>query len=188
MNRHHPGQARKSTGTRDLAHANLYRKRALTLATLLLAGISTAGLSVARATSTLTRASRGSHTPTAVAARELTVRETANLHLVSHHRETIVEEGRGTGTLNGNLVVHLTLAYTQASVTFTAYPPGGTISGRGEGSTNGEGNTAHFTGTATIIGGTGKYAHASASDVRIQGTLQRRTFAFFIRVTAKLRY
>jgi len=126
--------------------------------------------------------------PIAVDARELSVHETAHCHLVSHHREMLLEEGYGSGTLSGKLVLHLTLAYTQGAVTFTAYPPGGTIVGRGEGSSYAKGNTAYFTGTASISGGTGRYAHASASNVEIRGTLQRKTFAFFVEVNAKLRY
>jgi hypothetical protein len=100
----------------------------------------------------------------------------------------LVEEGYGSGTLSGRLVMHLTLAYTQGSVIFTAYPPGGTIVGRGEGSSYAKGNTAYFTGTASISYGTGRYSHASASKVKIRGTLQRKTFAFFVEVNAQLHY
>lgn len=129
-----------------------------------------------------------STTPIAVEARVLSVHETAHCHLVSHHREMLLEEGYGSGVLSGKLVIHLTLAYTQGSVIFTAYPPGGTIVGRGEGSSYAKGNTAYFTGTASINYGTGRYAHASASNVKIRGTLQRKTFAFFVEVNAKLYY
>ena len=118
----------------------------------------------------------------------LIVHEKAHLHLVSHHNGIIVEEGHGSGTLNGKLVIHLTLAYTQGKVTFTAYPPGGTVIGRGEGSSEVNGSTAYFTGTASVTGGTGKYAHASARNVPLRGTLQRQTFAFFVEFTATLRY
>jgi hypothetical protein len=126
--------------------------------------------------------------PIAIEARELSVHEVAHCHLVSHHREMLLEEGYGSGTLSGKLVMHITLAYTQGSVIFTAYPPGGTITGRGEGSSYARGNTAYFTGTASITSGTGRYAHASARGVKIRGTLQRKTFAFFVEVNARLRY
>jgi hypothetical protein len=126
--------------------------------------------------------------PIAVGARVLSLHETAHCHLVSHHREMLLEEGYGSGTLSGKLVIHLTLAYTQGSLVFTAYPPGGTIGGRGEGSSYAKGNTAYFTGTASIGYGTGRYSHVSASDVKIRGTLQRKTFAFFVEVNAKLHY
>ena len=126
--------------------------------------------------------------PVAVAARELAVSESANLHLISHHHEVITEEGHGSGTLAGKVAIRLTLGFTQATVTFTTYPPGGTVAGRGEGSSYVQGNTAHFTGTASVTGGTGKYAHASGSGIRITGTLQRKTFAFAVHLEGKLRY
>lgn len=122
------------------------------------------------------------------AATELTVHETAHLHMVSHSHLSIVEEGNGSGTLSGRLTLHLMLSLTGGSVTFTAYPPGGTISGRGEGTSYAKGNTAYFTGTASITGGTGKYSHASAHNVQLHGSLQRHTFAFFVELSARLRY
>jgi hypothetical protein len=131
----------------------------------------------------------GHHRPVAVAASELNFVETGHLHLVSHHNELIVEEGHGTGTLSGNITVRMTLAYSQATVSFTAYPSsGGTVSGRGEGSIYAEGHNADFTGNAAITGGTGKYAHASGRNIRIKGTLQRKTFALYVEVEGKMRY
>jgi hypothetical protein len=126
--------------------------------------------------------------PVASEARELTVHESAHLHLTAHRHEVLVEEGYGSGTLSGKVILHVTLSYSNGSVTFTAYPPGGTISGRGEGSSYAKGNTAHFTGTASVTGGTGKYAHATARNVSVKGTLQRKTFAFFLELTGRLRY
>jgi hypothetical protein len=127
--------------------------------------------------------------PTAVsAARELNLHETGRLHLVSHHNEVLVEQGSGSGTLNGHITVRLTLAYTQAAVSFTAYTSGGTIVGTGEGSTYAEGHVAHFKGTATITGGTGKYAHASAHNIKLRGTLVKKTYTFSVEVEGKMRY
>jgi hypothetical protein len=127
--------------------------------------------------------------PIAVAARELTLYETGNLHLVSHHHEQIVETGRGTGTLSGSITVSMTLAFSHASVTFTAYPSnGGTVVGYAEGTLYAGGRTAHFSGNATIRGGSGRYAHASGRNIRLEGTLQRHTFALYVKVQGKMRY
>jgi hypothetical protein len=164
------------------------RKHGFALAVLTLGAILTAGFSGATGVLAAGTRSQRPHTPIAKEASELKVRESAHLHLVSHHHEVIVEEGHASGTLNGKLVIHLTLAYTHGSVTFTAYPPGGTIVGRGEGSSSARGTTAYFTGTASVTGGTGKYAHVSADNVQLRGTLQRETFAFFVEFTATLRY
>jgi hypothetical protein len=129
-----------------------------------------------------------SHGPVAVAARELNLREAGRLHLVSHHNEVLLEEGSGSGTLNGHITVHLTLAYTQATVSFTAYTSGGTIVGTGEGNTYAEGHLARFKGTASITGGSGKYAHASAHGIKLRGTLVKKTYAFSVEVEGKMRY
>lgn len=127
--------------------------------------------------------------PVAVAARELMLHESGNLHLASHHHEQIVETGHGTGTLSGNITVKMTLAFSHASVTFTAYPSnGGTVVGYGEGTIYAGGKTARFTGSATISGGSGRYAHASGRNIRLEGTLQRRTFALYVKVEGKMRY
>ncbi len=127
--------------------------------------------------------------PTALAAQEITLRETGNLHLVSHNHEQIVETGHGTGTLSGSITVNMTLAFSHASVTFTAYPSsGGTVVGHGEGNIYAGGQYAHFTGNAAITGGSGRYAHASGRNIRLEGTLQRHTFALYVKVEGKMRY
>jgi hypothetical protein len=127
------------------------------------------------------------HSPIATSARTLNLVETGSLHLVSHHREVLTEKGSGSGTLSGSIMVRLTLSYSEAAVSYTAYPPGGTIVGHGEGSIYAQGHTARFNGTASITGGTGKYAHASGN-VKLTGTLQRKTYAFTVRVEGKMRY
>lgn len=127
--------------------------------------------------------------PIAVAARELMLHETGKLHLVSHHREQIVEAGHGTGTLSGSITVKMTLVFSHANVTFTAYPSnGGTVVGYGEGTIYAGGKTARFTGRATISGGSGRYAHASGRNIHLEGTLQRHTFALYVKVEGKMRY
>jgi hypothetical protein len=129
------------------------------------------------------------HAPVAVAAaHEVTLREKGSLHLVSHHSEVLQEQGSGTGTLNGRITVQLTLAYTHASVKFTAYTSGGTIVGSGEGTTFAAGPVAHFNGTANVTGGTGKYAHASAHAIKLKGTLVKKTYSLTVEVEGKMRY
>lgn len=126
--------------------------------------------------------------PVATAARTLNLVESGNLHLVAHHNEILTEKGSGSGTLSGNIMVRLDLSYSEATVSFTAYPPGGTIVGHGEGSIYAQGHTARFNGTASITGGTGKYAHASSSSIKMTGTLQRKTYAFSVRVEGRMQY
>jgi hypothetical protein len=153
--------------------------------------LATTSSTVAFASVSASRAqsSQRQSTPIAVAARELTLHETGNLHLVSHYHEQIVETGHGTGTLSGSITVKMTLAFSHASVTFIAYPSsGGTVAGYGEGTIYAGGKTAHFTGNATISGGSGRYAHASGRNIHLEGTLQRHTFALYVKVEGKMRY
>jgi hypothetical protein len=170
---------------RRLGTAIRRRKRLLAILTLLAmlsaAGAATTAYSLAHPA--------GRQQAVAVAAREVTLRETGHLHLVSHHKEQIVETGSGTGTLSGTITVNLTLAFSQATVGFTAHPStGGTVVGHGEGKLYAGGHVANFTGTATITGGTGQYAHASGRNIRLEGTLQRKTFALSVKVEGKMRY
>ncbi len=175
----HPTNAQHAAGDRR-AH-----KLIVSAAVAVVVGILIAG-GVAQASSK-TAGGRGGPIATA-ATREVNLREKGQLHLVSHHNEMLQEQGNGTGTLNGHITVQLNLAYTQASVKFTAYTSGGTITGTGEGNTYAAGHLAHFNGTATITGGTGKYAHASAHGVKLRGTLVKRTYSFTVEVEGKMRY
>lgn len=162
--------------------------RSLVALLLLLATMLAVGFSAA-AYSPITPTSRNRLAPVAVAARELTLYESGNLHLVSHNHEQIVETGHGTGTLSGSITVRMTLAFSHASISFTAYPShGGTVVGHGEGTIYAGGKNAHFTGSATITGGSGKYAHASGQNIHLEGTLQRHTFALYVKVKGKMRY
>lgn len=145
--------------------------------------------SAAAAYSPTARGGKHKPAPIAIAARELTLYETGSLHLISHKHEQIVETGHGTGTLSGSITVKMTLAFSHATVTFTAYPSsGGTVVGYGEGTIYAGGKNAHFAGSATVSGGSGRYAHASGRNILLEGTLQRHTFALFVKVDGKMRY
>ncbi len=170
-----------ATNAPHAAHRHrTHRLLASLTAAVVLVGILIAGATQAVANRRGPVASAASH--------EVLLREKGQLHLVSHHNEVLQEQGNGTGTLNGHITVQLTLAYTQASVKFTAYTSRGTIVGTGEGSTYAAGPLAHFKGTANITGGTGKYAHASAHGIKLKGTLVKKTYSFTVEVEGKMRY
>lgn len=190
MTLHGALQTIKPIATRNQAAAIRSTRRPLKwLLLLLTAALVSASVTNAASYSPSARISRTRSAPVAVAAREMTLHETGNLHLVSHHHTQLVEEGHGTGTLSGSIIVKITLAFSQASITFTAYPStGGTVIGRGEGKLYAGGRKANFSGTATITGGTGRYAHASGHNIHLAGTLQRKTFALYVRVEGKMRY
>lgn len=102
--------------------------------------------------------------PTAAAAKILSVRDAAKMHLLNANGNTWIEEGRATGTLVGT--AHVTLSFNGSTTTsnFTFHLRAGAISGHGRAKLHsGNGRYESFGGTATIIGGTGKYAHISGT-------------------------
>jgi hypothetical protein len=119
------------------------------------------------------------------ASRSISVNEHAQVRLVSHHSGVLYEQGSFAGTPGGGLSVWIRLSYTEASITFTSTPSGGTLSGGGHASFYAEGLIAHFSGSVAINHGTGRYS-GSAGALRISGTFQRKTYAMSLTVVGKL--
>jgi hypothetical protein len=172
---------------------NMLRLRYLLMLPVVAIGAIT-GVGALGASATQAVAASSSHgrqgSYTATAARQISVNETSHLHLVSHHGTQVLnEQGSSTGTPGGSLTIHVNIAYTQATITFTAYPNGGVLSGQGEATYYAEGSVAHFTGTVRVTHGSGRYAHASASNLRIQGKIERNhNYALYVKVTGQMRY
>jgi hypothetical protein len=139
------------------------------------------GLSLADTTRAAKRAG-------ALTARTLSVNETIQASLVSHKGSTALNErGRCSGTLSGSLTIQIGIAGdTEATISFTCNTSAGAISGRGITSYASAGPAARFNGTLRVTHGTGRYAHASTTGLRIQGTLKRHTYALSARVTGTL--
>jgi hypothetical protein len=144
-------------------------------------------MSSVRASTTASTHSRlGQHR--AATARTTYLNETADLHLVAHQGTQILhEEGQASGTLRGRLTTVLNIAYTQATVTFTARSSGGTLTGHGVESYYVSGKNGHFSGRMTITGGTGRYAHASASALQTTGLIKRAHYELLMTVNGKLK-
>jgi hypothetical protein len=170
---------------------NMLRLRYLFMLPLVAIG-AIAGVGALGASATRAVAASSSHGPqgsyTATAARQISVNETSHLRLVTHHGTQVLnEQGSSSGTPGGSLNVHISISYTQATISFTAYPSGGTLSGRGEASFYARGAIAHFQGTVSVTHGTGKYSHASARSLHIEGTLEReRNYALNLKVTGSM--
>lgn len=120
------------------------------------------------------------------ASRSISVNEHAEVRLISHHSGVLYERGSFAGTPGGGLSVEIRLSYTEARITFTSTPKGGTLSGSGRASFYAEGSIAHFNGSVAINHGTGHYAGASAGALHISGTFQRKTYAMSLTVVGKL--
>jgi hypothetical protein len=120
-------------------------------------------------------------------ARTISLHETANLHLVSHQGSQILhEEGRASGTLRGQLIVVIDIAYTQATVTFTAHLSNGTFSGRGVEAYYVSGKVGHFNGHMGLTGGTGTYTHATGS-LQASGLIKRTHYEVVMTVNGNLK-
>jgi hypothetical protein len=120
------------------------------------------------------------------AARVLNATDTAHLHYVSASGSLLFDEGKATGALPGNMRVHLNLG-TTFSGSFTIYASGGSIRGRGSATPHGSGTYESFSGTLTVTGGTGRYAHARGHG-NLYGTFNRTNYALVIKTTGNLTY
>jgi len=108
------------------------------------------------------------------------------LHYVNARGSYLFEEGRASGPLEG--VVKATIKITaDISGSFTFYPRGGSISGRGSGKLHESGVYASFGGTVTVLGGTGRYSHADGGG-RLYGVYNRKTLGVEIQTTGTLAY
>jgi hypothetical protein len=128
----------------------------------------------------------GQQPRSAVLAKSLTVKETAQLYQVGRHGAQHEEQGQGAGTFPYPLTITFTAGFTQATVRFSVHGRAGTMWGQGTPSYHVEGSTAYFNGSLSITHGTGKYAHASAAGLRLKGTLNRHNFALSISVNGNM--
>jgi hypothetical protein len=119
----------------------------------------------------------------ALAARAISLNESARLHLTSRHGFTLDEQGSASGSVSGLMYVHLTVVSTTrvvAEVNF--YPRGGSISGKATASYKRGSSTASFAGTLSIARGTGSYAHVHGSGLSFSGTIRRSDEAIAVQV------
>lgn len=115
--------------------------------------------------------------PAAQAATALTFDIHARLHLVRKAGHVLNEQGSFTGTQSGTIAVRFaSVNVVSGSATFAAYSAqGGSVNGRAN--IKGHvGATVYFTGTVTITGGTGRWAHASGRNLRFIGTVDPNNF------------
>jgi hypothetical protein len=124
--------------------------------------------------------------PTAHAARTLSIADTAAMHYTGGSGSLLHETGAATGTLPGSMKAECNIGAT-LSTSFTIYAAGGTIKGHGTATPHGSGAVESFAGTLTATGGTGRYAHAHGH-AGLYGTFNRRNYALTVQTTGKLSY
>jgi hypothetical protein len=123
----------------------------------------------------------------ASAARLIAVNETLRAAPVGHRSPTEYNDvGRGSGTFNCPLSIHVSITFTTTTFTFHCSPSGGTLTGTGKASFYVAGNIAQFSGTLSVTHGTGRYAHASATGLAMHGVFQRKTYDLVTTVTGSM--
>lgn len=98
----------------------------------------------------------------------------------------LFEEGTADGTLPGCVIAKCNLGATfTANVTIST--PAGIIRGHGIATPHASGIYESFSGTLTITGGTGRYAHAHGH-AGLYGLFNRRTYNLIVQTTGSLSY
>lgn len=122
-----------------------------------------------RTTATTTTAPRTTTTPSGPAPRP--IHEVAHVTLVQRVSAThYLQAGPVSGTLTGQMRVDAALVQAGVRVLFTVTVPGGTVNGRALVIPHiGKGKMAPVVGTATITGGTGRYAQIRGSGLKVTG-------------------
>jgi hypothetical protein len=128
-----------------------------------------------------------SRAATARAARTFSLNDTGHLHLTSHHKFTLNEQGSASGTISGAIYIHLNVVSTnRVTAEVSIYPSGGSLTGYANASYHPAGALATFNGTMAVVRGTGRYSHARGSGLSFTGTVQRSNDAVTVHVNGRM--
>jgi hypothetical protein len=117
----------------------------------------------------------------------LSLNETGRLHLTSHHGFTLNEQGSTSGTISGTIYIHLNVvSVNHVTAEVSIYPSGSSITGSATASYHPAGGIASFSGTMTVLRGTGRYRGAHGSGLSFSGTVQRSNDAVTVRVSGRM--
>jgi hypothetical protein len=116
----------------------------------------------------------------------LSLNENASLHLTSKNGFTLNEQGFASGTVKGDIYVHLSIvSSSRVTAELSIYPSGGSITADGSASYHKEPTDARFLGSMSIERGTGSYARAHGSGLSFSGTIQRSNDAITVHVAGR---
>jgi hypothetical protein len=119
-----------------------------------------------------------------------TLKESASLHKVGGKGFTINESGNVSGSVKGKMTLTITVSgLTHVSAHLVVYPSGGgSINGSASGSYRVAGSIAHFSGSANLKGGSGKYKKANGSGLKFSGVVHRGSDAVSVSLSGKYSY
>ncbi len=131
----------------------------------------------------------GAAGPTARTARSLTVKDEAKLHFVKSSGSTLFDEGNASGTIPGKIKISFTYTGSPTvSSAFTISTSSGAIRVRASGRLSSPTSpTPSFKGQLTVIGGSGRYAHAGGGGA-LYGVFNRRTYAITVQARGTVHY
>jgi hypothetical protein len=125
--------------------------------------------------------------PGARAARAVVISDKAHLHLVTASGSELQEAGNMTGTIPGTVKGRFNIG-PKIKIAFTLYPrTGGSIRVRGVAQPLSAGLHSKFSGSITVTGGAGRYAHAHGKG-HLSGVMNRQTWKVSADVSGKLYY
>jgi hypothetical protein len=114
--------------------------------------------------------------PAGTAARTVVATEHVALTLVKKTGTRFQHNGRATGTVAGSVTSQITLTSLSIAGTVTVRAKGGTLKLKIRGTARTGGLRAKFDGTASMVGGTGRYAKARGGGT-FTGVVNRRSWA-----------
>ena len=125
----------------------------------------------------------------AYTSRTLTVKDEGKLRFVKSSGSTVIDEGPAHGTIPGKVRIHFVYnGNPTVSSQITIYGHSGTLQAHATGRLSSPTNPApSFSGTLTIAGGTGSYAHARGSG-KLYGVFYRRNYAITVQTQGTLTY
>lgn len=155
----------------------------------LLVLVCAAGLIAAAAIGVSGQASGSTVTPSATAARTVSLAETA--HLEFSKREIpgseIAESGRATGTYNAPVIAGLTIHAHSVTAVVTVFLKGGSITASANASFKFAGEVGNFHGTLTVSHATGTFRHA-AGHLTFRGAINRNTYKMWAVTSGSAKY
>jgi hypothetical protein len=127
--------------------------------------------------------------PRARSAATVSVKDDGNLHFLKASGSTLIDEGRATGTIPGEVKIHFTYNGNPAvSAQITIYGAHGTLEVRGTGHLSSPTNpNPSFSGTLTVTGGSGRYSHAHGNG-KLYGVFHRRSYGMIVQTEGTVHY
>jgi hypothetical protein len=128
-------------------------------------------------------------TVTATAAHSLSVKDEGYLRLVKSSGSLLIDEGPVHGTVPGRVKVHFVYnGDPVVTAQLTIYGHSGSLQVRASGRLSSPTNPSpSFSGTLTVLGGSGRYLHAHGSG-RLYGVFYRRSYAMTVQTQGTVRY